>query len=334
MIRPEWLATQQEDPLDPGQPIIDAHHHLYSRPGAHYLADAFLADLGSGHDVRATVFVQARSMLRADGPEVMKPVGETEFASSVAASCAHGGAGGVQVCAAIVGEADLRLGEDVRAVLSAHIAAGGGRFRGVRHIAAWDPDPLLVNPAYPTTEDMLESAEFRAGFAQLAPLGLSFDAWLLFPQLQKLTALARAFPQTTIVLNHCGGIVRIGRHAGHDEEVHARWSAALRELATCPNVVVKLGGLGMLLCGFGFETRARAPSSAELAAAWRPWMEHCIETFGPRRCMFESNFPADKVSYGYGIGWNAMKRVASGALADEKDDLFWRTAARVYRINV
>ncbi|PNG46019.1 MULTISPECIES: amidohydrolase family protein [unclassified Variovorax] len=213
-----------------------------------------------------------------------------------------------------------------------HVRAGDGRFRGIRHIAAWNPDGSLLNPAYRTSEHLLASPEFRAGFAHLEPLGLSFDAWILFPQLPRLAALARAFPQTSIVLNHCGGIVLTGRHAQRREEVFAAWSAGLMELAACTNVMVKLGGLGMPLTGFGFDAREQSPSSAELAEAWRPWIEHCIETFGPARCMFESNFPADKSSYGYGIGWNAMKRIVAGASPDEKADLFWRSAARFYRL--
>lgn len=329
---------RQEEPLDPGQPIVDAHHHLYDRPGARYLLDDMLADLRSGHDVRATVFVQARSMLRAEGPEAMKPIGETEFANGVAAMCASGVYGEARLCAAIVGFADLRLGDAVLPVLEAHITAAGGgagpggRFRGIRHIAAWDPDSSLLNPAYPTNEHMLATTEFRAGFAQLAPLGLSFDAWLFFHQIPRLTALAHAFPDTPIVLNHCGGVVRIGRYADQRDDVFTAWSAALRDLATCPNVMVKLGGLGMRLSGFGFDAQERAPNSAELASAWRPWIEHCIETFSPARCMFESNFPADKVGYEYGVGWNAMKRIVEGASAEEKTDLFWHNASRFYRL--
>ena len=337
-VRPDWLATQREEALDPGQPIVDPHHHLWDRPGWRYLLDDMLADIRTGHDVRATVFVQARAMHRASGPEPMKPVGETEFANGVAAMCASGNYGDVRVCAGIVGFADLRLGEAVRPVLEAHIAAAGGpvaaggRFRGIRHIATWDPDPALLNPAYTPAEDMLASEGFRAGFAQLAPLGLSYDAWLYFHQIPRLTALARAFPETPVVLDHCGGVLGIGPYAGRRDEVFAQWSAALRELAACPNVMVKLGGLGMRLPGFGFEAGERAPSSAALAEAWRPWIEGCIEAFGAARCMFESNFPVDKGGYGYAVGWNAFKRLAGGASAEEKADLFWRSAARFYRL--
>ena len=337
-VREDWLATRREEALDPGQAIVDPHHHLWDQPGWRYLLDELLADLrDGGHDVRATVYVQSsRSMLRAEGPEAMRAVGETEFANGAAAMCASGRYGPVRACAGIVAAADLCLGDAVRPVLEAHVTAAGGpegRLRGVRHIATWDPDPAVLNPAYRPAEDMLDSPAFRAGFAHLAPLGLGYDAWLYFHQLPRLTALARAFPGTRIVLDHCGGVLGIGRYAGRRDEVFAAWSAALRDLAACPNVVVKLGGLGMRLPGFGFEAWERAPSSTELAEAWRPWMEGCIAAFGPARCMFESNFPVDKGSYGYTVGWNAMKRMAAGASADEKADLFWRSAARFYRLS-
>lgn len=332
LVREDWLAATQEAILDPGQMIVDPHHHLWDRPGWRYLLDDMLADIRSGHDVRATVFVQARAMHRADGPEAMKPVGETEFANGIAAMCASGGYGGVRVCAGIVGHADLRLGDAVRPVLEAHIRAGGDRFRGIRHTATWEPEPALLNPAYQPAEDMLDSADFRTGFAHLAPLGLSFEAWLYFHQLPRLTKLARAYPGTPIVLNHCGGILGIGRFAGRRDEVFAEWSRHMRDLASCPNVMVKLGGLGMRLPGFGLDQGAVAPSSAQLAEAWRPWMEACIEIFGTSRCMFESNFPVDKGGFGYATGWNAFKRLAQAASAAEKADLFWRSATRFYRL--
>lgn len=331
-VREDWLAATQEAILDPGQMIVDPHHHLWDRPGWRYLLDDMLADIRSGHDVRATVFVQARAMHRADGPEAMKPVGETEFANGIAAICASGGYGDVRVCAGIVGHADLRLGDAVRPVLEAHIRAGGDRFRGIRHTATWDPEPALLNPAYQPAEDMLDSADFCAGFAHLAPLGLSFEAWLYFHQLPRLTKLARAYPGTPIVLNHCGGILGIGRFAGRRDEVFAEWSRHMRDLASCPNVMVKLGGLGMRLPGFGLDQGAVAPGSAQLAEAWRPWMEACIEIFGTSRCMFESNFPVDKGGFGYAPGWNAFKRLAQAASAAEKADLFWRSATRFYRL--
>jgi L-fuconolactonase len=337
-VRPAWLALRTEAILSPLQPIVDAHHHLFDRPGWRYLLHDLLDDVQGGHDVRATIYVQARAMLRADGPDSLRPVGETEFANSVANVAATHLGGSMLACHGIVSQANLLLGDAVRPVLEAHLAAAGGppagRLRGIRHICAWDPDPSLVNPAYPSTADMLDSSAFRAGFAHLAPLGLSFDAWLYFHQIPQLTALARVFPDTRIVLDHCGGVLGTGSYAGRKDAVFVQWSAGLRELALCPNVSVKLGGLGMPQAGFGHEHKDVPPSSADLAQAWRPWMEECITAFGASRCMFESNFPVDKVSYDYTIGWNAAKRIAQSASEDEKADLFWRTAARVYRLSL
>lgn len=329
------MKPRAEAPLEATQRIVDAHHHLYQRPGQRYLLDELLVDLRSGHDVRATVFVQARSHYRTEGPESLRPVGETAFARAVAERCAERTRGRIDACAAIVGFADLwQLGDAVRPVLEAHLQAGGGRFRGVRQIAAWDADTALLNPAYPTSPDMLRSAAFRAGFAHLAPLGLRFDAWLLFHQLPDLVALARAFPDTPIVVNHCGGVVGVNRYAGRTDEVFARWSVALDALAACPNVWMKLGGLGMPLSGLGADTPLQQADSTTLARAWRPWMERCIEAFGTGRCMFESNFPADVVRCGYGTAWNALKRIASVASAMQKADLFWRSATRFYDLDL
>lgn len=337
-IRPDWLATRQEEAIDPDRPIVDAHHHLFDRPGWRYLLDDYVADTTTGHNLRASVYVQSRAMLRKHGPDDMKPVGETEFANGVAAMSASGAYGDARICAGIVGYADLRKGAAVRPLLEAHIAAAGGpawdggRFRGIRHIAVWDTDRAMMNPAYPTTEDMLDRDAFRSGFAELAPLGLTFDAWLLFHQIPSLTRLARTFPETQIVVDHCGGIAGTGPYAGKRDDTFSIWSVALKKLATCTNVFMKLGGLGSRLPGFGFEEKPQAPSSTELADAWRPWMRTAIETFGADRCMFESNFPMDKGSMSWLVGWNAMKRIAADLSSTEKDDLFWRTATRFYRL--
>jgi L-fuconolactonase len=333
-VREDWLARHREAALEPQLPIVDPHHHLWERDGWRYLLDEILADINTGHNILATVFVQARSMHRADGPEEKRPVGETEFVNGVAAMSASGGYGKVRVCAGIVGYADLTLGARVETVLEAHIRAGGDRFRGIRHITAWDPDPIVMNPAYQPPRHLMADATFREGFARLAPLGLSFDAWLYHPQIPDLTGLAKAFPGTKIVLNHVGGPLGIEAYKGRREEIFGTWSASIRELAKCPNVHVKLGGLGMRINGFGFEEKAEPPSSETLAAAWRPYIETCIEAFGPARSMFESNFPVDKGSYSYGVFWNACKRLAKGASAAEKADLFAGTAARFYRLDL
>lgn len=331
-VRPEWLERWHEEILEPDLPIVDPHHHLWDRPGWRYLLDELLVDLTSGHNVTATVFVECRSMHRADDPKMLRPVGETEFVNGVAAMSASGIYGPTRVCAGIVGHADLRLGAAVQEVLEAHLRAGGDRFRGIRQIAAWDADTSILNPNNPAPRGLLADKTFREGFRRLAPLGLSFDAWLYSPQIPELTDLARTFPDTPIVLNHVGGPLGLGAYAGRRKEVFAAWRAAIRDLASCPNVEVKLGGLGMRVNGFGFEQAPEPPSSETLATAWRPYVETCVEAFGTNRCMFESNFPVDKGSYPYAAYWNACKRLTHSASADEKADLFCRTAARFYRI--
>lgn len=331
-VRQEWLDRRQEEILEPDLSIIDPHHHLWDRPGWRYLLDELLADLNSGHCIVATVFLQCRAMYRADGPAPLRPVGETEFVNGVAAMSASGGYGPARVCAGIVGHADLTLGAAVREVLEAHRRAGGDRFRGIRHSNARDTS--VPRPTDAPRPELLADPHFREGFAQLAPLGLSFDAWLYHPQIPELAALARAFPDTPIVLDHVGGPLGIGAYAGRRAETFADWTTSIRDLATCPNVSVKLGGLGMPLTGLSFHERPEPPSSEQLAAASRPYFDTCIDAFGAGRCMFESNFPVDKESFSYAVYWNACKRLARGAGAAEKAALFGGTAARFYRIAV
>ncbi len=332
-VRQEWLDRRKEEILEPGLPIVDPHHHLWDRPGWRYLLPELLEDLNSGHNIVSTVYLQARSMHRADGPEELRPVGETEFVNGVAAMSASGTYGKTRICEGIVGYADLRLGAGVRRVLEAH-ARITDRFRGIRHISAWDDFPGLRNPAFEMPQGLMGTRSFREGFSVLETMGLSFDAWLYHPQIDDLTGLARAFPATQIVINHAGGPLGLGPYAGRRDEIFETWSTAIRNLAKCPNVHAKLGGLGMRLNGFGFEGKAEPPSSDELAAAWRPYVETCIEAFGASRCMFESNFPVDKGSYSYPVFWNACKKLARGAGAAETTDLFSGTAARFYRLTL
>lgn len=322
-------AVRGEAIVDPGRVIVDAHHHLYDRPGTRYLLEEFEADLSAGHDVRATVLVQARYAYDAQARVAMRPVGETRFGQLTAQRAIEGTAARFGVATAIVPFADLLLGDDVKPVLEAHLAAGGGRVRGIRHVLAWHRDPGRLNAAYPTTEAMMDSSAFRAGFRHLASLGLSFDAWLLFPQLPLLARLARAFPDTPIVVDHCGGPLVGGNYQDQADSVFAFWRVGIRGLAACPNVSIKLSGLGMPSAGF-----PRAADSHQLAGIWRPWMETCIEAFGPKRAMFASNFPADRLGYDYALGWNAMKRLATSYSEDEQAHLFSGSAARFYRLAI
>jgi len=332
--REDWLAQYSEEVIDPSRPIVDPHHHLWDRGGQRYMIEELSADIASGHNIVATVYVEARSMYRATGPEALRPVGEVEFANGAAAMSASGGYGPAAICAGIVGHANLSLGEAARAVLEAEIAAGQGRFRGIRHSSAFDADPDVGHMYTTRPKGLLLDPTFRKGFACLAPLGLSFDAWMFHPQIGELTDLARAFPETKIVLDHCGGPVGLGRFANRREETFAVWKASIEEIAKCPNVVVKLGGLAMRLLGYDFHQRPRPPSSEEAAAAWRPYIESCIEAFGPGRCMFESNFPPDKGQCSYQVIFNAFKRIAAPYSEAEKTALFSKTATEVYRLGI
>ena len=330
--REDWLALRQEDIIDPLRPIVDPHHHLWDRGGQRYLIDELAADIASGHNVIATVYVEARSMYRAQGPAALRPVGEVEFANGAAAMSASGGYGPAAICAGIVGHANLLLGEAARGVLEAEIAAGQGRFRGIRHSSAWDADPNVAYMYASRPKGLLLDSTFRKGFACLAPLGLSFDAWLLQPQIGELTDLARAFPDTQIVLDHCGGPLGIGSYANRREELFPVWKASITEIAKCPNVRVKVGGLAMRLLGYDFHERPKPPSSEDAAAAWRTYMEACIEAFGPARCMFESNFPPDKGQCSYQVIFNAFKRIAAQYSEPEKTAVCSKTATDFYRL--
>jgi predicted TIM-barrel fold metal-dependent hydrolase len=332
--REDWLAQHTEDIIDPQRPIVDPHHHLWDRGGQRYMIEEMAADIASGHNIIATVYVDCRSMYRANGPEAFRPVGEVEFATGVAAMSASGGYGPAAICAGIVSHVNLLLGDGARAVLEAEITAGQGRFRGIRHSSAWDADADIAAMYATRPKGLLLDPTFRKGFACLAPLGLSFDAWLFHPQIGELTDLARAFPDTRIVLDHCGGPVGLGRFANRREEIFEVWKASIREIGKCPNVVVKLGGLAMRLLGYDFHERPRPPSSDEAARAWRPYIETCIEAFGPQRCMFESNFPPDKGQCSYQVIFNAFKRIAAQYGEAEKTALFSQTATDVYRLKL
>ena len=330
-LNPRWLALVTEEVLDPQQPIIDPHHHLWERDGGYFL-DELLVDITSGHDVRATVFLQCGYGYRSDGPEALRPVGETAFVASLAREAAARGLR-QQACAGIVGCADLTLGAALAPVLQAHIEAGGGYFRGVRHISARDEAfhaSLLGRPP----AGLLQQPAFRQGLKQLHAAGLSFDAWLYHPQLDELTDLARALPELPIVLNHLGGPLAVGPYHAQGARVHREWRKGIQTLASCPNVRLKLGGLAMAICGFDFHLRPVPPSSQELATAWAPYLQDAIELFGAERCMFESNFPVDKAMCSYVSLWNAYKLVTADASAAEKAALFHDTANQFYRLGL
>jgi predicted TIM-barrel fold metal-dependent hydrolase len=333
-VRAEWLAKHTEEILEPSLPIIDPHHHLWDRPGYRYLFPELLADIGSGHNIHATLFEQAGSMYRADGPEELRSLGETQFVCGVAAMSASGIYGPTRCIAGVVGYVDLRLGSRAKGVLERHIAVSDGRVRGIRNGSTWSDDPILGRFGGAAGPGLYLDKSFREGFAALAALGLTFDAWVFQTQLSDVVDLARAFPQATIVLNHVGGPIGIGPYAGKRDEAFAAWRASIQQIARFPNTYVKLGGLGMKMIGFDFFEKPEPPSSQDLEKVWRPYIETCIAAFGPQRSMFESNFPVDKGTCSYQVIWNTFKRIAAGHSTDEKAALFSGAARKAYRLDV
>ena len=345
-----------EEIFEPELPIIDPHHHLWDlRPlipafpqprhpfletiagAAYYTFDALQADTQSGHNIIGTVFMECGAFYDAARDDTMKSVGEVEFVGGVAAQGASGLYGEYRPCAGIVGHADLALGDGVKPVIEALIAAGNGRFKGIRHAGAWDANPEVLGPPFHAPEGLYGSDAFRTGFAAYAEHGLTFDAWVLEPQLGEVLDLARAFPQQTIVLDHCGTPLGIAGYRGTLPENFDRWRTSIRAIAECPNVSVKLGGLAMAFCGMPedgpFDQRAGGEcGSEELARQWKPYIETCIEAFGAERAMFESNYPVDRWGASYPVLWNTFKRLAADASDDEKRSLFAGTAARTYAI--
>lgn len=351
-------SVTPEPILEPDLPIVDPHHHLWFQPAsllaaldqaegitaktllptfrrhARYLFDEYLADLNTGHNVLATVYVEANAMYRLDGPLDMQSLGEVEFANGMAAIAASGVMTDIKMCAGIVGSVDLRLGDAAEEVLLAHIGAAGGRYRGIRgqHVV-YDDDPRVMGN-FGAVPHLLLDKTFRTGFRHLARLGLSYDAWQLEYQLPDVVDLARAFGDTTIIVNHVGGLFGLGPYEGRQQERFAAWRKNIMALADCPNVVMKLGGLGMPTAGLPGSLGDTAPGSEQLAERWRPYIETCIEAFGATRCMFESNYPVDAATVTYPVLWNAFKRIVSSASADERAALFSGTAARIYRISL
>lgn len=331
-----WLAKRpRETALEADLPIIDPHHHFWDASHrGHYLLPELLDDIGGGHNIVSTVFLECRAMYRSQGPRHMSALGEVEFVAGQAAMSASGNYGPCRVAEVIIGGGDLTLGaKNVRELMEAEIVASGGRLRGMRHGVAWSEHEAISKFASrPVKLHQVMDPVFRQGFAQLAPLGLSFESWQYHPQLPDAIDLAQSFPDTSIILNHVGGILGVGPYANRRQEVLQRWRDDINELAKCHNVTCKLGGLGMVNVGYDFHERNIPPSSGDLSEAWRPYIEHCIEAFGVDRCMFESNFPPDKQSGGYTELWNAFKHITSNASADEKTALYSGTAARVYRM--
>jgi L-fuconolactonase len=321
-----WRALVEEPIVDPDQRIVDAHHHLWpAGEGMRYGLAELLADVGSGHDVVRTVFVECRASYRTDGPPELAPVGETEFVAGAAAD-----SGGL--IGGIVAHADLRLPQ-LDDVLDAHLDAGRGLLRGIRHsLARGDQADGLTIPGR-AHAGLSEDPAFRAGVRRLGARGLTYDTWLYHYQAGEFLDLARAVPETLMVLDHFCTPLGVGRFAGRRDELFDRWRDDIAEIARCDNVVAKLGGLAMPDNGFGWHTGARPPSSDEFVAAQGRYYLHVLDRFGADRCLFESNFPVDRLSLSYRTLGNAVKKMLHGATADERDAVLHGTASRVYRLD-
>jgi L-fuconolactonase len=328
-VREDWLKLTAETAIDPDLCICDPHHHLWYDSENPYTLEDFRQDIAGGQRVVQSVFVESRKMLRNDCSPDMQPVGETEYVRKVVGLNVQENPALSRISSGIVGFADLTLGSGVMPVLEAHLEAGQGRFKGVRYSSTWDASPEIRSSS---TKGILADPGFRKGFACLKQYNLSFDAWLYHPQLRDLVSLAQAFPDIPIILDHVGGPLGIGPYVSNRKEIFQIWKHDIAELAECENVFVKMGGLGMDICGFGWSERSAPPGSTELAKTFAPYFLWCIEKFGVNRCMFESNFPVDKRAYSYTVIWNAFKIISRDFSAGEKQALFHDTAVKVYRL--
>ncbi len=326
----EWLNQVKEDVLDPGRRIIDPHHHLWIRPKHQYVLSDFWADTQTGHEIEKTVFIECGACYRVEGPEHLRCLGETEFVADQAEqSTAEPSKAEI---AGIVGYADLRAGNEVREVLEAHIKLGKGRFRGIRHPLAFAHHPeILLSPGR-RIEGIYKHEGFREGVRLLGRMGLTYDSWHYHYQNPEFAELARATPDTQMILDHFGTPLGVGPYVSQKKEIFQQWKQDIAEIARCDNVVAKLGGLAMPDNGFGWSERDTPASSDELVEAQRDFYLHTIDCFGPDRCMLESNFPVDRRSISYAVLYNALKKIVAGFSEDEKDAMFRGTAERVYQL--
>ncbi len=324
----EWLDSVIEPIVDPDVAIIDPHHHLWPPGGSMpYRLDDLEGDLDSGHQVVDTVFVECGAAYDRAADEAFAPVGETAYVAGEAQRCDR------RVMGGIVAHADLRLGAELDDVLDAHEEAGNGRFRGIRHAGSHALHPELLTIPGRAPVALYAEPAFRAGVARLGERGLSYDTWHYHYQNQEFLELAREVPGTTMVLDHFGTPLGVGPYESQRDHIFEQWKADIADIARCPNVVAKIGGLAMPDNGFGWHLADRPPSSAEFIEAQGRYYLHAIEQFGPDRCMFESNFPVDRLSLSYRTFWNAAKTLIADFSADERDAMLRGTAARIYRLN-
>lgn len=332
VLREDWLARTKEEILEPERAIVDPHFHFFAENEV--FPNYRLADLqrdASGHGVQQAVFMECEEGYRKQGPDHLKPVGESEWVRDLAREAAQSRTSSIRI-AGMIGDAQLYNGALAAETLDAHLEASP-IFRGVRDMSIWDASPEIDCVDEASDLNLYGESRFREGFAEVAKRGLSFDAHQYHTQLPSLVDLARAFPDTPIIVNHLGSPLGAGPYAGKHDEIFPVWQKAITQVASCPNTFMKLGGLAMPWCGFGLERRENPPSSDEFVAIYARYYDHALQAFGPNRCMFESNFPVDKLSLSYDVLWNAFKKIAAAYSEDEKDTLFRGTATRVYRLD-
>jgi len=328
-----WHNQVIESIIDPDRKIIDAHHHLWDHPGeSPYMLEDLWSDTSSGHNIIKTVFLECGSHYRKDRPDHLKPVGETDFVRQIAEQTARSTSRGHPEIAGIISYADLRLGSLLAEVLDAHEEAGRGRFRGIRAALAVAPDDMPFPMPSGAPKGLAEDPDFREGVKHLGKRGLTWESWHFHMQNQEFAAIARACPDTQMILDHLGTPIGIGPYEAQRDAIFENWKSDIAEIAKCENVAAKLGGLATPVSGFGWMGRAIPPSSDEFAIMQERFYNHAIEYFGPDRCMFESNFPVDKMSLSYQVYWNGVKKIVADYSEDEKNAMFYETAARIYSL--
>jgi len=332
----DWLEITKEEIIEPGLPICDPHHHYWDlrverTPYGRYLLHELLNDIND-HNVTSTVFIEARAMYSADLEKDYRPVGEVEFVEGLSAASASGIYGKSRASASIIGHANLNLGNKVEPILESLLEASPKRFKGIRHIVAWDDDKKVDSIPVYNLEEQMSTKNFINGAKVLSKMGLSFDSWMYFHQLPQLLNLAKEVPDLPIVVDHIGGILLIGEYANKKEEILKIWEKNISDLSECPNVEIKLGGLGMPITGHDWHLRNTPVGSEELANQMKYFLDYCIEKFGPQRGMFESNFPVDKVSFSYNVLYNAFKRYSKNYSKSERAAMFHDNAVRFYKV--
>ena len=332
----DWLDITKEDIIEPSLPICDPHHHYWDlrverTPYGRYLLHELLDDI-SGHNITSTVFIEARAMYNADIEKDFKPVGEVEFVEGISAASASGIYGKSRASASIIGHANLNLGDRVEPVLQSLLEASPRRFKGIRHIVAWDTDKEVDTVPVYNQEEQMSTKSFIEGAKVLSKMGLSFDSWMYFHQLPQLLNLAKKVPDLPIMVDHIGGMLLVGKYRDKKEEVLETWKKNISDLSECPNVQIKLGGLGMPITGHDWHLRKTPVGSDELAEQMKFFLDYCIEKFGTNRGMFESNFPVDKVSFSYDVLYNAFKKYSKNFSKSERSSMFHDNAIKFYKV--